>query len=81
VYKPNLGYLFGDIIVYVILLLYAHIMTLYQLYCLGPTVLVSFILHLWHWATSRKVAVPMPVGVTETFDIILPAALWPWSLL
>ena len=30
-------------------------------------------------ATSQKVAGSIPDGVTGSFDIILPAAPWPWG--
>ena len=32
-----------------------------------------------HCATSRKVAGSIPDGVTGIFDMILPAALYPWG--
>ena len=70
VYKLSLVHLcvfVGAIIVYAILLFVCRILTLYKLFCLGPTVFVSFILHLGHCATSRKVAGPILFGVTGIF--------------
>jgi predicted anti-sigma-YlaC factor YlaD len=32
-----------------------------------------------HCATSRKVASPVPDGVIDIVNLILPAALWPWG--
>jgi hypothetical protein len=59
--------------------LVASLYTDYAIYIPGCTMQVQY---LRHCATSRKVAVSIPDGVTGfLIDIILSVALWPWGRL